>query len=198
MQYVCSGVPLEVLAQEFWVPGSLVRAEAPNMIGKQIFREILDTTDETACLYASRACEDCLYLLIMPRLSVLITFNTKILSGLCSTCQSTSDFESQGEMNTWESCKFWSCRFWARYHQWIKHQNYQITFENCDGVQNILQKAAQLTDEQHYVLFDVCCLWLWLRPKLAQAYPAEIIDKHDKLFQKGCLGIVETKSVHKE
>ena len=53
------GLPLEILAQEFWVPGSQTRAEAPQFIGKDIFREILATTDAAAVLYAQRASEDC-------------------------------------------------------------------------------------------------------------------------------------------
>jgi len=52
------GLPLEILAQEFWVPGSTVRAECPQYLGKELFSEILRVTDETACLYAFRASQD--------------------------------------------------------------------------------------------------------------------------------------------
>jgi hypothetical protein len=52
-----------------------------------------------------------------------------------------------------------------------------------------LQKAAQLSDEQHHLLFDVCCLWLWLLPKLSKHYPYEIVQKHVKLFNKGSLAL---------
>ena len=52
------GLPLEILAQEFWVPGSTVRAESPQYLGKELFSEILTVTDETACLYACRASQD--------------------------------------------------------------------------------------------------------------------------------------------
>ena len=53
-----AGLPLEILAQEFWVPGSTIRSECPHVIGKQVFQDILTVSDETACLYATRASED--------------------------------------------------------------------------------------------------------------------------------------------
>ena len=60
MPYPCTwpGLPLEVLAQDFWVPGSTARSESPHVHGNQLFGEILATTDRTAILYAERATED--------------------------------------------------------------------------------------------------------------------------------------------
>lgn len=49
---------MEVLAQEFWVPGSTIRAESGKYAGIEQFAEILTTTNETALLYMTRACED--------------------------------------------------------------------------------------------------------------------------------------------
>ncbi len=53
-----AGLPLEILSQDFWVPGSTVRAEGPQFLGKELYSEILQCTNETAYLYALRACED--------------------------------------------------------------------------------------------------------------------------------------------
>ncbi|CAL1153018.1 unnamed protein product [Cladocopium goreaui] len=112
-----SGLPLEILAQEFWVPGSTVRAECPQYLGKELFSEILRVTDETACLYAFR------------------------------------DFERRASPEA--SLK--------------------------------VKKSSQLSDEQHYLLFDIVCLWLWLLPKLVKNYPSDIVQKHHELFHKGLL-----------
>jgi len=38
------------------------------------------------------------------------------------------------------------------------------------------------------LLHDVCCLWTWLRPKLVEAFPGAVVDKHDLLFMRGTLG----------
>lgn len=57
-KFTSPGLPMEVLAQDFWVPGSTVRAEQSKYINKEIFAEILVCTDETACLYATRASDD--------------------------------------------------------------------------------------------------------------------------------------------
>lgn len=53
-----AGLPLEILSQDFWVAGSTVRAETPQFLGKEIYSEILQCTNETAYLYALRACEE--------------------------------------------------------------------------------------------------------------------------------------------
>lgn len=53
-----AGVTLDILAQDFWVPGIYSRAETPQFNGKDLFREILTTTDSTCVLWASRATQD--------------------------------------------------------------------------------------------------------------------------------------------
>jgi hypothetical protein len=68
------GLPLEILAQEFWVPGSTVRAECPQYLGKELFSEILRVTDETACLYAFRASQDPWYTRTMFFIFVVVLF----------------------------------------------------------------------------------------------------------------------------
>ena len=75
--------------------------------------------------------------------------------------------------------------FFILYHKLfdiLKHND----SENKSGF-SPLQKAAQLDDESHYLLHDIACLWIWLQPKLAKNFPAPVVEKHEKLFFKGCL-----------
>ena len=51
-----------------------------------------------------------------------------------------------------------------------------------------LQKLAQLDEEKQQHLFDVCCVWVYLAPKMAQTYPKSVVDKYHALFMKGMLG----------
>ena len=48
-----------------------------------------------------------------------------------------------------------------------------------------LQKAAQVDEEQSMALFDICCLWVWLKEKMTKEFPGEIVDQHTVLFLKG-------------
>ena len=51
-----------------------------------------------------------------------------------------------------------------------------------------LQKMAQLDEEKSQLLFDVCCLWQYLRPKMISNFPHAVVEKYDQLFLKGILG----------
>lgn len=53
------------------------------------------------------------------------------------------------------------------------------------SVASLVQKQAQLDEEGHQALFDVCCLWVYLKPKLEENFPAPIVQKCENLFQKG-------------
>ena len=52
-----------------------------------------------------------------------------------------------------------------------------------------VQKQAQLDDDKHQHLFDICCVWRYLQPKLAEAFPQGVVDKYNQMFQKGFLGL---------
>ena len=56
--YILSGVPLEILALEHWVPGVSFRQDTPKFKNQKQFQEILSTTDATANLYILRATKD--------------------------------------------------------------------------------------------------------------------------------------------
>lgn len=46
---------------------------------------------------------------------------------------------------------------------------------------------AQLDDEKSMALFDICCLWVWLKERMAKAFSGEIVEQHTALFMKGWL-----------
>lgn len=50
-----------------------------------------------------------------------------------------------------------------------------------------LQKLAQLDEQGHQTLFDICCVWLYLGPKLQANFPQEVIAKYSQMFMKGML-----------
>ena len=54
---------------------------------------------------------------------------------------------------------------------------------------SLTQKLQQLTEEQHVLLHDICCLWVWLEPKLRSSFSGAICDKHCKMFSDGMLGL---------
>ena len=50
------------------------------------------------------------------------------------------------------------------------------------------QVLAQLNEEQLQMLFDVCCVWIWLVPKLESTFNATAVSKCRDMFEKGKLG----------
>ena len=71
---------------------------------------------------------------------------------------------------------------------------------NCYGRQTLtvtrwwpaLQKLAQLDDEKQMQLFDVCCLWVYLQPKIKENFPGSVLQKYDQMFLKGILGLAHS------
>ena len=53
-----AGLTTDILAHDFWVPGVDSRLCCAKFKDKEIFKEILVTTDASACLYATRATND--------------------------------------------------------------------------------------------------------------------------------------------
>jgi len=47
----------------------------------------------------------------------------------------------------------------------------------------------QLNEDAQLLLFDSCCLWLWIREKMASAFPGTVLEQHDKLFEQGLPGL---------
>ena len=46
----------------------------------------------------------------------------------------------------------------------------------------------QLNEDAQLLLFDSCCLWLWIRERMASAFPGAVLEQHDKLFEQGLPG----------
>lgn len=66
------GVPHEILMQDFWVPGSTNRQDLDRFKGKQTFRKILTTTEQTCLKYFERATSD----------TLPTSYNKKLLFGV--------------------------------------------------------------------------------------------------------------------
>ena len=204
------GLPLEILAQEFWVPGSTVRAECPQYLGKETFSEILTATEETACLYAVRASRDPWYSRTMFCFNLccmmfLFYFPPQFghESDKGGYPNKTSQNKTKQFPHVWHSVFLQSIRTlndvpvqklpWRSRTEglWILGYRYSYVLLSYCLVLFLftatLQKSSQLSDEQHYLLFDIVCLWVWLLPKLVKNYPSEIVEKHEELFHKGCL-----------
>ena len=49
-----------------------------------------------------------------------------------------------------------------------------------------------LDEEHHAALYDVCALWCWLEPKMREAFPGDIVDKHVDMFWRGPLASTTT------
>ena len=41
--------------------------------------------------------------------------------------------------------------------------------------------------DDQFMLHDITCLWVWLRPKLGKSFGTEVLEKHDELFMQGHL-----------
>ena len=48
------------------------------------------------------------------------------------------------------------------------------------------EKQHQLNEDAHHVLFDNCCLWVWVREKMVKNFDGEVVHRHDELFAEGC------------
>ena len=48
------------------------------------------------------------------------------------------------------------------------------------------EKQSQISEDEHFLLHDVCCLWLWVKQKMAESFTVTEVEKHQELFDKGC------------
>ena len=58
------GITLDILAQEFWVPGCSLRADAPQYQGKDQFQQILKADESICVLWALRATQEIWYMIL--------------------------------------------------------------------------------------------------------------------------------------
>ncbi|CAL1173958.1 unnamed protein product [Cladocopium goreaui] len=115
-----SGLPLDILQNDWWVPGSTARADSAKYAGKSQWQEILNVTERITVMWGVRATQD--------------------------FCRKVGKDSS-----------------------------------------NKMKKQAQLDEERHQLLFDVCCLWEYLLPKLESTFPKPTVEKCAALFSKGSL-----------
>ena len=50
------------------------------------------------------------------------------------------------------------------------------------------QKQAQLGEDEHIELHDVCCAWIWVREKMTTMFTDKVMEKYDGMFLDGSLG----------
>ena len=50
------------------------------------------------------------------------------------------------------------------------------------------QKQAQLGEDEHLELHDVCCAWIWVRGKMSTMFTEPVMEKYDGMFMDGYLG----------
>lgn len=81
------GIPHEILAMDFWVPGSTTRQELDRFKGKAQFKEILTTTKQSVMMYFSRATQD---FSLKPMVYRSWVFPFCLLLGICN--QPCKDF----------------------------------------------------------------------------------------------------------
>ena len=63
--FALPALPLDILQQDFWVPGSTSRCESSKFQGKGLFREILTPSVETCLLWVNRSTEDPIFILFI-------------------------------------------------------------------------------------------------------------------------------------
>ena len=54
--------------------------------------------------------------------------------------------------------------------------------------QTLGQKQAQLDIDGHMLLHDCCVLWIWIKNKMVDLFPGEVLQQHDAWFEQGFLG----------
>ena len=67
-----AGVPLELLQQDYWVPGVASRQECAKYHGKTVFREIFQSSGPTCLLWITRMIQEQLHQLNMT-IHIMVT-----------------------------------------------------------------------------------------------------------------------------
>ncbi|CAL1126565.1 unnamed protein product [Cladocopium goreaui] len=49
------------------------------------------------------------------------------------------------------------------------------------------QEILQNDEEKHQFLFDICCVWQYLQPKMKSSFPMAVLEKYNQMFFKGNL-----------
>ena len=50
-----------------------------------------------------------------------------------------------------------------------------------------LQKEVQRGEDAQILCHDIVCLWIWIKAKLEEHFPGDVVQRHQKLFDDGCL-----------
>ena len=47
------------------------------------------------------------------------------------------------------------------------------------------KKNCQRSEQDHLLLHEIACLWIWMLPKLEGEFPGDVVSKYADLFSKG-------------
>lgn len=77
--------------------------------------------------------------------------------------------------------------------QKLKELDTQIGYSTCLVISTCSiqiwfgpQKSHQLNEEGHLLLHDITCLWCWLKTKMETMFNADVVARHQKLWDEGC------------
>lgn len=49
------------------------------------------------------------------------------------------------------------------------------------------QKKCQIDIEQHKLLHDMTCCWIYVRTYMLRTFPGDVVSKHEEMWRTGCL-----------
>ena len=96
-----AGMPLDLLQQDYWVPGVTARQDSPKFHGKEMWREILHPTGETCMMWAQRMTKE-----PIRQISSLYKFKFLLAPYLeQNTVQTLEDFERKVQKDSTNKAK---------------------------------------------------------------------------------------------
>lgn len=84
-----------------------------------------------------------------------------------------------------KDCTWLMIKYWLHVLRKFTLYSSSIFFDPC------CQKAAQISEDEHLALHDICCCWIWVRDQMQRSFNKDIMDKHDDLFENGCFNCIQ-------
>ena len=208
MHHHVAGVPLDLLMPEFWVPGMMSRQECSKFMGKPLWQQILQVSGEVSVLWLTRLTKEPMVFhessymgpLQCQIINKFFCYKDPIISTsryMLANTHTTAlwqDFEKKIQRESTNKAKdlggTLSCVYFQPLASPPTHCFYIMVYPLASLVffQTIPiapKKSAQLDEEQSVLLFDICCVWIWLRRHMVNEFTGNVVDQHDGLFMKG-------------
>ena len=117
------------------------------------------------------------------------SFNSYLLSWICFF-PILEDFErhvtpdsTKKQKVGWVYTTYMYCKYILCHSEFLANMSWSLDFAFGPA-----QKNQQLSEDAATTLFDVVCVWLWVREKMKVEFAEPIIEQHDAKFLKGTLG----------